>query len=94
MYLACPGTTCTLAYVRHADSNPDYYICILLLFLAAHTCEEGEAARDVALNFVQRWNHHKVVNGEDAYPFLQPKQTEYGNLPFYVWAYAPLVLLH
>lgn len=41
---------------------------------------EGEAARDVALNFVQRWNHHKAVNGEESYPFLHPKQTECGSL--------------
>ena len=48
---------------------------------------EGEAARDVALNFVQRWNHHKVVNGEDAYPFLQPKQTEYVPSPRIPYSY-------
>ena len=24
-----------------------------------HTRIDGEAARDVALNFIQRWNHHR-----------------------------------
>jgi hypothetical protein len=29
----------------------------------------GEAALDVATNFIQRWNHHK----DNSYPYLVPK---------------------
>lgn len=55
-----------------------------------HLGLHGEAARDVALNFIQRWNHHKAVNGEDAYPFLQPKTTEYES--FTVCSYTNLTV--
>lgn len=34
----------------------------------------------MAHNFIQRWNHHKAVNGEKSYPALVPKTTEYGRL--------------
>ncbi|PRP76312.1 phospholipase D1 [Planoprotostelium fungivorum] len=34
---------------------------------------DGMGARDVAYNFIQRWNHHKEFNGETNYPYLIPK---------------------
>eukprot|EP01117_Protostelium_nocturnum_P014287 TRINITY_DN5431_c0_g2_i1.p1 TRINITY_DN5431_c0_g2~~TRINITY_DN5431_c0_g2_i1.p1 ORF type:complete len:1630 (-),score=636.68 TRINITY_DN5431_c0_g2_i1:93-4982(-) len=36
----------------------------------------GEAAKDVAYNFIQRWNHHKEAHPEyDSHPYLIPRQT-------------------
>lgn len=35
-------------------------------------CVDGNAARDVAYNFMQRWNHHKDFNHETSYPYLHP----------------------
>lgn len=35
-------------------------------------CVDGPAARDVAYNFIQRWNHHRDFNHETSYPYLHP----------------------
>jgi phospholipase D1/2 len=39
-----------------------------------HMSVDGLAARDVAFNFIQRWNHHKeVLLAPSRYPYLLPK---------------------
>lgn len=39
-----------------------------------HMSVDGLAARDVAYNFIQRWNHHKeVLLAPERYPYLLPK---------------------
>lgn len=38
-----------------------------------HTVVDGDAARDVAANFIQRWNHHREVIQGVTLPWLLPK---------------------
>ncbi|PRP75984.1 hypothetical protein PROFUN_01700 [Planoprotostelium fungivorum] len=40
-----------------------------------HACCDGAAARDVARNFIMRWNHHVISTGSSA-PSLYPKTSE------------------
>lgn len=69
----CHGMTCEF-FINHV---------IFLTIVFSHSLVYGEAARDLARHFVQRWNATKTekLKDNDEYPYLLPKSYDSIKIP-------------